>query len=295
MADETTTKTDNAPSSSTEFDVGAAFFGIPATPEDHESDENGAGAQSEEPEDAAVNITDDGGAAEGDNEPGEAVEVWEFNGAQFTADQVSDALKHRETFERFNQSINPLVENIKAFGETAERLKVMGVTECERQIAELKKALGSGQLDSRQYQQAHQQLTAAESRKQVLEQAAEQEANQRKQALINARTHNARQVATNLVKAGWTKEQMNQAQALAQQCMTPDQFADSLSPGFMEILRDAAELRAQKARAAAALQDKARKAVKVGNGAPAATTTKKKVVKAGDPDWMAQNFWKGLK
>lgn len=295
MSDETITKTDNAPGDSTGFDVGAAFFGIPATPEDHESDKSGAGAQSEESEDAAVDITDDGGEAEGDNEPGEEVEVWEFNGAQFTADQVSDALKHRETFERFNQSIAPLVDNIKAFGETAERMKVMAVTECERQIAELKKALGSGQLDSRQYQQAHQQLTAAESRKQVLEQAAEQEANQRKQALINARTHNARQVATNLVKSGWTKEQMNQAQALAQQCMTHDQFADSLSPGFMEILRDAAELRAQKAKVAEALQDKARKAVKVGSGAPAATTTKKKVAKAGDPDWMAQNFWKGLK
>lgn len=285
-------KTNDVSANGGGFDIGAAFFGAAEEKPQPKGDEDGGETPLGDatPEDELP--PDDGDEITGDPEPGESVEVWEFNGAEYTADQVSDALKHRETFERFNTSITPLVENIKQFGETAERLQIMAVTECEKQIEEIKKQLPK--LQGRDYQLAHQALQQAETRKEVLNAAANQEAQQRKQALNNARTHNARQVATNLVKSGWTKEHMNQAQALAQSVMSPEQFADSLSPGFMEILRDAAELRAQKQRAADKLQDKARKAVRVNSQRPQSTTTKKKTVKAGDPDWMKSSFWKGL-
>ncbi|ASG63947.1 hypothetical protein CEW81_18335 [Kluyvera genomosp. 3] len=73
--------------------------------------------------------------------------------------------------------------------------------------------------------------------------------------------------------------------------MTPEQFADSLSPEFMSVLRDAAELRRTKAAAAQKLQDKAQKAVKVGSGAQRATVKQVKKSTAGDSDWMKNNFW----
>ncbi|MBF4178900.1 hypothetical protein [Lelliottia nimipressuralis] len=295
MADENNTT--DVSSNGAGFDIGAAFFG--AAPE-------GAKDQSEEiggepsleltgAEESGSDESDSGDPIEGGTEPGEGAEVWELDGVEYTADQVGDALKHRATFERFNQSITPLIDNIKAFGQTAERLQLMGVTETEKQIDELQKQLASGRLNSREYQDAHQQLQRAELRKATLEQAAKQELDQRNQALKTARMHQARQVATNLVKAGWTKEQMNSAQQLAQGFMTPEQFADSLSTGMMEILRDAAELRASKNAAAEKLRGKAQKVLKV-NGQPAqAAPAKKKTVKAGDADWMNQHFWKGVK
>ena len=296
MADETTTTPNDAPGNATGFDVSAAFFGIKPEVESDESDENSDQTPPGSTAAATDDLADDGDPAPGDNEPGEAVEVWQFNGAEYSADQVSAALKNNETFERFNQSIAPLVENIKQYGETAERIKLMGTTECENQITELKKALASGRLNAKEYQEAHMMLTKAETRKGVLEQAAAQEVQQRNQALQQARTHNARQVATALVKSGWTKEQMNGAQMLAQQAgMTPDQFADSLSTGLMEILRDAAELRAQKGKAAEALRDKATKAIKIGSKPAAPAVQKVKKSKAGDADWMAKNFWGGAK
>lgn len=297
MADEN--KSTDVSGNASGFDIGAAFFGTtaeePAGKGEEISEEISGGASHEVADDAGEHEPGDGEGASGADEQEQAVEVWQFNDQDYTADQVSDALKHRETFERFNQSITPLIDNIKAFGQTAERLQIMGVTETEKQIDELKRSLASGRLNSREYQEAHQMLTHAETRKATLEQAANQELQQRQQALQTARTHNAKQVATNLVKSGWTKQQMNQAQSLAQQCMNAEQFADSVSVGLMEILRDAFELRSQKSQAAARLQDKARKAVKVGSSTTTATTTKKKTVKAGDPDWMSQHFWKGVK
>ncbi len=201
MADEN----NNVPANGATFDVGSAFFGTAAAPEVIESDENGAGAQPDGSEATAVDASDDGaengedtGAEQGEVTP----QVWEFNGNQFTDEQVSAALKHQETYERFNTTITPLIDNIKQFGETAERMQSMATTETSRQIAELKARLQSGQLNAAEYQSTHQQLQSAELRMSYLTQAAEQEAAQRKRALNATRTHNARLVATNLVKAG---------------------------------------------------------------------------------------------
>lgn len=283
---------DNVSGDSPAFDVGAAFFGPAEETEIHESPEDGTGTPPDEPAPADEPTSDDEHTDEGDSEQGEQLEVWEFNGNEYNADQVSDALKHKETFERFNTSISPLIDNIKNFGQVAERLQVMAATETEKQITELKQRLGSG-LDSREYQQTHQMLQAAEMRMNMLTEAAGQEMRQRQQALQTARAHNARQVATNLVKAGWTKDQMNEAQAIAQGVMKPEQFADLVSPEFMAVLRDAAELRANKASAAARLQDKVTRAVRVNNGkpnAPGNTSTKAEV---GSPEWINANFWGG--
>ncbi|ASG63948.1 hypothetical protein CEW81_18340 [Kluyvera genomosp. 3] len=124
MADET----NNVPANGATFDVGSAFFGTAAAPEVIESDENGAGAQPDSGEAAAELTPVDGVEDAGDAGEGEEVtpQVWEFNGAQFTDEQVSAALKHQETYERFNTTITPLIENIKQFGQTAERLQIMG-------------------------------------------------------------------------------------------------------------------------------------------------------------------------
>lgn len=294
MADEN--KSTDVPGSGSGFDVSAAFFGTATEKPQPQGDENGGESSPEliDPEGDDDDITNGGNPPAGDDEPGEAVEVWQFNGEEYTAEQVSAALKNNSTFERFNQSIAPLVENIKTYGETAERLRVLGTTECENQISELNKALASGRLNAKEYQEAHQLLTKAQGRKEVLEQAAAQEAQRRKQALEQAQVHNVRQVTSALVKSGWSKADMDTAQALAQQSgMTKEQFTGSLSVGFMEILRDAAELRAQKGKAAAALRDKAQKAIKIGGKAAPAAVQKVKKSKAGDSDWMAKNFWGG--
>lgn len=294
MADENNPT--DVPGSNPTFDISAAFFGAAAEKSQPKGDEISGEPSPEiiEPESGDDDIPGSGDPTPGDDEPGEEVEVWQFNGEEYTADQVSAALKNNATFERFNQSIAPLVENIKTYGETADRLRVMGITECENQIAELNKALSSGRLNAKEYREAHQLLTKAQGRKEVLEQAAAQEAQRRKQALQQAQVHNVRQVTSALVKSGWSKADMDTAQALAQQSgMTKEQFTESLSVGFMEILRDAAELRAQKGKAAAALRDKAQKAIKVGGKAAPAAVQKVKKSKAGDSDWMAKNFWGG--
>lgn len=295
MADETTKTTENnASGNASTFNISAAFFGAPAESESDKGEQDSTEASLNGAETATDDVSDDGEQDAGDSEPGEEVEVWQFNGAEYTSEQVSAALKNNATFERFNQSIAPLVENIKQYGETAERLKVLGTTECDNQINELNKALASGRLNAKEYQEAHQLLTKAMQRKEVLETAAAQEAQRRKQALEQADAHNVRQVTSALVKAGWSKADMDGAQLMAQQSgLTKEQFRAALSVGFMEILKDAAELRASKGKAAAALRDKAIKAIKVGSKAPSQAVTKVKKSKVGDSDWMSKTFWGG--
>jgi hypothetical protein len=218
---------------------------------------------------------------------------WEFNGGKFTTDEISEALKQRETFTTFNASITPLVQNIKAFGDHAARFQAMAVTETDKQITELTQALNSGQLNAADYQRHHQALQAAQVRKGTLEEAGRQVDAQRLEALNNARRHNANQTATTLAKAGWTGAQMNAAQGMAKGIMTMEQFADVVSPGFMEILRDAYELRTQKANAAARLKDKVTKVVKTPQQRQQTPAPAKKGGDMGSSDWMQKNIWGG--
>lgn len=253
----------------------------------NEGDEGGTGAPVSGAETAAELAPDLSGEDAGNTEP----EQWTFNGATYDETQVSDALKHRETYERFNQSITPLIENIKAFGQVAERQQVMAKTETENQITELRQRLQTPGLSAADYQQTHQALQSAEWRMNVLDQAAANETQKRNEALVNARRHNATQVAATLARSGWNGEQMTQAQSILQGVMKPDQFADVVSVGFMEILRDAYAFRAGREKTAAALKDKARKAVKVSatnGGTPPPQT---KTVAAGSPEWMNAVVW----
>ncbi|MGB7801010.1 hypothetical protein [Buttiauxella sp.] len=285
MSDVTTTS-----SPSTGFNPGSLFFPNDAAPKDSQSPEISGGA--------SLTVTeDDGNAAPLDGietTPGteSSADEWEFNGGKFTADQISEALKHQETFTRFNTSITPLVQNIKSFGDHAARFQAMAVTETDKQIQELRTALNSGQLNAADYQRAHQSLQMAETRKGMLEEAGKQVDAQRTEALNNARRHNASQTATNLVKQGWTVEQMNQAQSVVKGVMSMEAFADNVSPAFMEILRDAYELRSQKAAAAAKLQDKVRKVTKTPQQRQQAPAPAKGA-NMGSSDWMKKNIWGG--
>lgn len=286
MSDETT---NNAPGNPTGFNPSALFFPSEPAAEIVESVEDGADTSPEQPETTGITITDDG-----EQDAGTTPTAWNFNGTEYTEEQVSEALKHAEMFNRFNQSISPLVTNIKGFGDQAAKFQAMAVTECDNQITELKRALTSGQLNAQEYQLAHQHLMQAETRKGMLEQAGKQVEEQRRQALNNARRHNAGQVATTLAKNGWTPEKMKAAQSVAMGIMSMDAFADVVSPALMEVLHDAYELRSQRAAAAAKLQDKARKVVRTGKPSTSVTPpAPKKVTKAGDSDWMKQNIWGG--
>lgn len=112
---------------------------------------------------------------------------------------------------------------------------MLAVTECEKTIAELKRALASNTLDSRQYQQAHQQLTNAEARMVQLNEAARQEAELRAKTLNQTRQQNARQAVTTLTKQGWTREDILQTGSIAQQVIG-DKLADVMSPELMQVL-----------------------------------------------------------
>ncbi len=279
------------------FDVARAFFGGEAEKPDHESPEGGDGTPPESgtgaADDQPLNRAEDAGnsgGGEGQSE-GESGDVWQFDGNEYTAEQISDALKQRGMYERFNQTITPLIDSVKTYEETARRLGVMAQTEAEKEISELQRALASGKLESRDYQQAHLQLTRAQQRLDILRTAAEQEQQQRRQTLNEARTHNARQVGVGLIKSGWTMNQINDVQQLAQEFMTPDQFADSLSSGLMEVLKDALELRRMKEKAAQELKGKAKKAVKVEGSTRTAPTKAPKSDGVGSPEWISKNFW----
>lgn len=280
----------NASSEPTCFNFDALFSTAEPTPKDNESDEDSGNPSLEISEDGDVTTSDDGDQDAGTNEQSD---VYRFGDADYTQEQITEALKHAGTFSRFNQSIAPLVDNIKQFHDHASRFQAMAVTETERQIDELQKALASGQLSAQDYQLAHQALQSAQTRKGMLEAAGEQVNQKRIQALNNARRHNAAQVATNLVKAGWSHEQMTQAQSVAKGAMTMDQFADIVSPAFMEILRDAFELRSQKAAAAAKLQQQGQRVVKVKKPTTSATPPRtKKPVETGSPEWI-NGLWGG--
>ncbi|GDX06349.1 hypothetical protein [Buttiauxella sp. A111] len=289
-----TVQNDNQPnvsSQSTAFDVAALFRDATPAPEVNEGDENRSEAQQPD------KTTDD--ASQSDLSPGDessagnGESIYQFDGAEYTAEQVTAALKHHNTNEAFSQSIAPLVDNIKQFHDQAARFQAMAVTETDKQIEELQRALASGQLNAQDYQLAHQSLQQAQTRKGMLEAAAQQTEAKRQQALSNARRQNAANVATQLVKRGWTADNMKQAQGIVQGVMNMDQFADVVSPAFMEILKDAYAYRSQRETAAAKLQQQTKKVIKTGKGTTAATPPKvKETAQAGSSEWM-QSLWGG--
>lgn len=282
----------NASSQSTGFDVAALFRSADQNPQGDKGAADSSQTPLTEPETAIGTDDADGGAELQDGAgEGEAVNVWQFGGADYNEEQITAALKHSAQYERFNQSVAPVVENIKQFSTQAAQFQAMAVTETEKQITELTAALQSGQLNAQDYQLAHQALTAAQTRKGLLEQAAQQVEAKRVQALNNARRANAQQVAATLARNGWTHEAMTQAQAIAQGAMTSEQFADVVSPAFMELLRDAAAYRAQRATAAAKLQQQQSKAVRTTRKVSTAAAPKVTTSPAQGSDEWINGLW----
>ncbi|CAI1768673.1 Uncharacterised protein [Serratia quinivorans] len=236
---------------------------------------------------------DDGAEVEGAIEPGEgadevteeATDTWEYDGREYTNDQIAEAIKGHETYQRFNESIQPLVEGIRQYSQTAQDLKIAATTECEKAIAELQNKLNSGQLDSREYQATHMQLMQAKDRMRIIDGAVQQEKQQREAALNQARQQKARQVVTNLMSSGWSREEIATADALAQTAFTPETYADALSPELMAVLRDAAKHRQSQKVVEERLRAAGKKAVQV-KAAKAPT----KVVKA-EKKGLASLIW----
>ncbi|MBV8042372.1 hypothetical protein [Pluralibacter sp.] len=286
MSNENTT---NDSRSVTGFNPSALFFPQDTTraPVDESVEEGG---------ETSPTITDDATiVAPVDGDPAAPITAgtfWKLGETEYNEEQVNNALKHADTFERFNQSIAPLVQNIKGFGDQAARFQAMAVTECDNQIKELTTELQSGRLDAQQYQLAHQALTSAELRKASLIAAGNQVAQQRQQALQNTRHHNLSQVATNLARAGWSMDKMKNAQGLAISAgLSFDSFADVANPALMEIFHDAFEYRAQREAAAQRLKKEGRKVVRTHTKTTTAAPETKKKGEMGDADWISKNIW----
>ncbi|EAM7070440.1 hypothetical protein R5D33_003271 [Salmonella enterica] len=112
----------------------AAIFGAakePAAEKGNKSPEEGAGAQPESAEIDLLAGADDSttlarGAGDGEGES-ETVDVWQFNGVDYTADQVEEALRERESYQRHNQSVQPLAEAIQRAEDDTARFKEMAL------------------------------------------------------------------------------------------------------------------------------------------------------------------------
>ena len=287
----------NASGSASGFDVAALFRDPAKAAPAHQSSENSGESPLPEPEITVSEHDEPGGEqnAPGAGE-GETVSVFQFGGADYTEEQVNEALQHAQTYARYNQSIAPVVENIKQFTHQAAQFQAMAVTETDNQIKELTAALQSGQLNAQDYQLTHQALQGAQLRKAQLNQAGQVVEQKRQQALLNARRANAQQVATTLARNGWTHEQMTAAQEVAKGVMNMEQFADVVSPAFMELLRDAGAYRAQRAQAAAKIQEQGKKVVKTSKTTTQAAPPKVNgAPKAGSSEWMSNLWSKGKK
>lgn len=211
-----------------------------------------------------------GGTGESE-EPAE-LDVWQFGDQEYTAAQVEESLRDRELYQKYNQSVQPLIQAIEQTNRDTSRFKEMALTETEKTIEYLQKRIKSGQLDDRQRAAAYDQLETAKDRKKILEQAAEQAEKSRNDALSRVRDQNARQSVAALVKRGWSNEQIKGVAAVAQQVLG-NKLADVLSPELMQIFRDAAELRATRESAAQRFKKKTSDALKTTKQAPQKTVT----------------------
>lgn len=230
--------------------------------------EASGGASSDDAAPELLNITDPGTQIEGDPEPGEgSVEVWQFNNVEYTAEQVEESLREREMYQRYNQSVQPMISAIEKSDEETAYFKEMALTETDRVIAELKKAIASGHLDSRQELSARKQLDDAKKRQRELTTVAEQATAARAEAIRKVREHNAKQAVAALTKQGWKREEILAVGSLAQR-VVGDKFGDVMSPELMQIFRDAAELRAAKESAAKRLKTKTTSVLKTTSQPP---------------------------
>ncbi|EBV5232297.1 hypothetical protein DO726_08070 [Salmonella enterica subsp. enterica serovar Telelkebir] len=237
--------------------------------------ETSAAPSPDDAETGLLNIADAGtetAGCTGESEEPAELDVWQFGDQEYTAAQVEESLRDRELYQKYNQSVQPLIQAIEQTNRDTSRFKEMALTETEKTIEYLQKRIKSGQLDDRQRAAAYDQLETAKDRRRILEQAAEQAEKSRNDALSRVRDQNARQSVAALVKRGWSNEQIKGVAAVAQQVLG-NKLADVLSPELMQIFRDAAELRATRESAAQRFKKKANDALKTTKQAPQKTVT----------------------
>lgn len=252
-----------------------AIWGDEVKENSNKEPEASAEPSPDDAETGLLNITDagtetTGGAGEGEEHP--ELDVWQFGDQEYTAAQVEESLRERELYQKYNQSVQPLIQAIEQTNRDTSRFKEMALTETEKTIEYLQKRIKSGQLDDRQRAAAYDQLETAKDRKKILEQAAEQAEKSRNDALARVRDQNARQSVAALVKRGWSNEQIKGIAAVAQQVLG-NKLADVLSPELMQVFRDAAELRATRENAAQRFKKKASDALKTTKQAPQKAVT----------------------
>ncbi|HCL5072931.1 TPA: hypothetical protein N2F43_002195 [Salmonella enterica] len=252
-----------------------AIWGDEVKTNSNKEPETSAEPSPDDAETGLLNITDagtetTGGTGESEEQP--ELDVWQFGDQEYTAAQVEESLREREMYQKYNQSVQPLIQAIEQTNRDTSRFKEMALTETEKTIEYLQKRIKSGQLDDRQRAAAYDQLETAKDRKRILEQAAEQAEKSRNDALARVRDQNARQSVAALVKRGWNNEQIKGVAAVAQQVLG-NKLADVLSPELMQIFRDAAELRATRENAAQRFKKKASDALKTTKQAPQKSVT----------------------
>lgn len=257
-----------------------ALFGAakePAPEKGNKGTEEGAGAQPESAEIDLLAGADDsttlaGGAGAGEGEP-ETVDVWQFNGVDYTADQVEEALRERESYQRHNQSVQPLAEAIQRAEDDTARFKEMALTETDKMIAQLKKEIQSGRLDPRQKAAAYDQIEEAIKRQKELNQAAELNAQARATAMAKVREQRARQTVNAMAKQGWSREEILSVGASIQK-VVGEGVGDVISPALMQVFKDAAELHRLRNEHGKRLAAKNANALKMTRQAPQTKETK---------------------
>ncbi|EBY8091393.1 hypothetical protein D6L13_03860 [Salmonella enterica subsp. enterica serovar Ordonez] len=257
-----------------------AIFGAakePAQEKGSKEPEDGAGAQPESAEIDLLAGTDNsttlaGGAGAGEEEP-ETVDVWQFNGVDYTADQVEEALRERESYQRLNQSVQPLAEAIQRAEDDTARFKEMALTETDKMIAQLKKEIQSGRLDPRQKAAAYDQIEEAIKRQKDLNQAAELNAQARAAAMEKVREQRARQTVNAMAKQGWSREEILSVGASIQK-VVGEGVGDVISPALMQVFKDSAELHRLRNEHGKRLATKNANALKMTRQAPQTKETK---------------------
>lgn len=183
----------------------------------------------------------EGGAGGGEIEP-ETVDVWEFNGVEYTADQVEESLRERESYQRYNQSVQPLVDAINQSEAATARYKAMAQTETEKQIEYLEAQIASGRLAPHDKAMAYDQLREAKKRQEILVEAAEKSAEYQRNSMDKIRRQRASQTVNTLTRQKWSADEIR-AVAAGLERVVGDKIGDVISPELMQVFRDADELR----------------------------------------------------
>lgn len=208
--------------------------------------EASTGAQPENTEIDLLAGTNNSSTLEGGTGGGEVeleeVDVWQFGGIDYTADQVEAALREHDTYQRYNQSVEPLATAIQQSEAAISRFKEMALTETEQIIANLEHQIQSGQLDPRQKSVAYDRLGEANKRLKYLSEEADKSARVQREAKEKIQKQRASQTVSELTRQKWTAQEIKAVGASLEK-IVGDKIGDVISPELMQVFRDAAELR----------------------------------------------------